>query len=48
MASIQAPIGKSRSRRTKLSRFKFRNARLMTAIVALVAIVVDSGAAHKF
>jgi hypothetical protein len=32
----------------KLSKFKFRHARLFTAIVALVAIVVDSGAAHKF
>jgi hypothetical protein len=30
------------------SKFKFRYARLVTAIVALVAIVVDSGAAHKF
>jgi hypothetical protein len=30
------------------SKFKFRHARLVTAIVALVAIVVDSGAAHKF
>ena len=35
-------------RRTPMSKFKFRNARLLTAIVALVAIVVDSGAAHKF
>ena len=30
------------------SKFKFRHARLLTVIAALVAIVVDSGAAHKF
>lgn len=31
-----------------MSKFKFRHARLLTVIAALVAIVVDSGAAHKF
>jgi hypothetical protein len=31
-----------------MSKFKFRHARLLTAIAAVVAIVVDSGAAHKF
>jgi hypothetical protein len=30
------------------SKFKFRHAKLLTSIVALVAIIVDSGAAHKF
>ena len=30
------------------SKFKFRHAKLLTSIVALVAIIVDSGAGHKF
>jgi hypothetical protein len=30
------------------SKFKFRNMRLLTTVVAIIAIVVDSGAAHKF
>jgi hypothetical protein len=30
------------------SKFKFRHARLMMAIVAVIAVIVDSGAGHKF
>jgi hypothetical protein len=30
------------------SKFKFRYLRLYTAIIAVIAVVVDSGAAHKF
>jgi hypothetical protein len=31
-----------------MSRFKFRHARLLTIVAALVAIVVDGGAGYKF
>jgi hypothetical protein len=31
-----------------MSKFKFRHAKLLTAIVAIVAIIVDSGAGFKF
>jgi hypothetical protein len=30
------------------SKFKFRHVKLLMSIAALVAVVVDSGAAHKF
>jgi hypothetical protein len=39
---------KAQTKETKLSIFKFRHAQLLTVIAALIAIVVDSGAAHKF
>jgi hypothetical protein len=35
-------------RRTRMSRFKFRHAQLMLSIMALVALVVVSGASWKF
>lgn len=31
-----------------MSKFKFRHIRLFTAVIAVIAVVVDSGAAHKF
>lgn len=31
-----------------MSKFKFRHARLLTVLAALVAIVVDGGAGYKF
>jgi len=31
-----------------MSKFKFRHARLLTIVAALVAIVVDGGAGYKF
>jgi hypothetical protein len=39
---------KYKSRRTRMSRFKFRHAQLMLSIMALVALVVVSGASWKF
>ena len=30
------------------SKFKFRHAKLLTSIIAILAVIVDSGAGHKF
>jgi hypothetical protein len=30
------------------SKFKFRHAKLLMSIMAIVAVIVDSGAGHKF
>jgi hypothetical protein len=49
----QAPVAASlkaliRRDQVSKSKFKFRHAKLLTSVVALVAIIVDSGAGHKF
>jgi hypothetical protein len=50
----QAPVAASPpgtdSRRDHVSKskFKFRHAKLLMSIMAIVAVIVDSGAGHKF
>jgi hypothetical protein len=51
----QAPVAASlpgtdsrRKDHVSKSKFKFRHAKLLTSIIAVVAIIVDSGAGHKF
>jgi hypothetical protein len=51
----QAPVAASfpgtdsrRRGQVSKSKFKFRYAKLLTSIIAIVAVIVDSGAGHKF
>jgi hypothetical protein len=46
-ASSKGTDTKERDQVSK-SKFKFRHAKLLTSIIAIVAVIVDSGAGHKF
>jgi len=49
-APVAAPPPGTDSRRDLVSKskFKFRHAKLLMSITAIIAVIVDSGAGHKF
>ena len=47
-ASPQPGTDSRRRDQVSKSKFKFRHAKLLTSIIAIIAVIVDSGAGHKF
>jgi hypothetical protein len=47
-ASFSLALISRRKGQVSKSKFKFRHAKLLTSIIAIIAVIVDSGAGHKF